>query len=134
MRAASRSTCSSCSIAGIRTIRTPTTTTTRPSRIHNKGAARQSWTDPTFDDLATKAAAETDKTKRLDLYYQAETRMQTQFAYMPIHWRTDNLAIKPYAQSFPKNKQGYLVYNTNIFGRLWDSVYVTADSKHDPAK
>ncbi len=102
--------------------------------IHTKGAARQSWTDATFDDLTTKAAAETDKTKRLDLYHQAETRMQTQFAYMPIHWRTDNLAIKPYATGFPKNKQGYTLYNTNIFGRLWDSVYVTADSKHDPAK
>ncbi len=63
--------------------------------IHNKGAARQSWTDPTFDDLTKQAAAETDKAKRLDLYYQAETRIQTQFAYMPIHWRTDNLAIKP---------------------------------------
>jgi ABC-type oligopeptide transport system substrate-binding subunit len=102
--------------------------------IHNKGAARQSWTDATYDNLTTQAAAETDKTKRLALYYQAETRMQTQFAYMPIHWRTDNLAIKPYVQSFPKNKQGYLVYNTNIFGRLWDHVYVTPDSKHDPAK
>ena len=84
--------------------------------IHNKGSARQSWTDPTFDDLTKAAAAETDKTKRLDLYHQAETRMQTQFAYMPIHWRTDNLAIKPYVQNFPKNKQGYIVYNTNIFG------------------
>ena len=102
--------------------------------IHTKGAARQSWTDATFDDLTTRAAAETDKTKRLDLYHQAETRMQTQFAYQPIHWRTDNLAIKPYATGFPKNKQGYTLYNTNIFGRLWDSVYVTADSKHDPAK
>ncbi len=102
--------------------------------IHNKGSARQSWTDATYDDLTKRAAGETDKTKRLDLYHQAETRMQTQFAYMPIHWRTDNLAIKPYVQNFPKNKQGYLVYNTNIFGRLWDKVYVTPDSKHDPAK
>ncbi|MGI8854112.1 MAG: peptide ABC transporter substrate-binding protein [Thermomicrobiales bacterium] len=102
--------------------------------IHNKGSARQSWTDATYDDLTKKAAGETDKTKRLDLYHQAETRMQTQFAYMPIHWRTDNIAIKPYVQNFPKNKQGYLVYNTNIFGRLWDKVYVTPDSKHDPAK
>ena len=36
--------------------------------------------------------------------------MQTQFAYMPIHWRTDNLAIKPWATKFPKNKQGYTLY------------------------
>ncbi len=102
--------------------------------IHNKGAARQSWTDATFDDLATKAAAETDQKKRLDLYYQAETRMQTQFAYMPIHWRTDNYAIKPYIANVPKNKQGYVVMNTNIFIRAWDKAYVTDASPHDPPK
>ncbi len=103
--------------------------------IHNKGnGARQSYNDPEFDKLTKAAAAETDKTKRLALYMQAETRIQTQFAYMPIHWRTDNYAIKPYVQGVPKNKQGYVVMNTNIFGRLWDRVYVTAESKHDPAK
>ncbi len=102
--------------------------------IHNKGSARQSYTDAEFDDLATKAAAETDKAKRLALYYQAETRIQTQFAYMPIHWRTDNYAIKPYVQGVPKNKQGYVVMNTNIFARLWDTVYTADDSPHDPPK
>jgi ABC-type oligopeptide transport system substrate-binding subunit len=102
--------------------------------LHNKGQARQSWTDQTFDDLCVKAAAEADQKKRLDLYYQAETRMQTQFAYMPIHWRTDNYAIKPWVQGVPKNKQGYTVPNTNIFGRLWDVVYATDDSPHDPPK
>ncbi|GEM_PF-144751 len=102
--------------------------------IHNKGAARQSYTDPTYDELTTKAAAETDKQKRLDLYYQAEVRIQTQWAYMPIHWRVDNLAIKPYATRFPKNKQGYTLYDTNIFSRLLDYVYVTPDSPHDPPK
>ncbi len=102
--------------------------------LHNKGAARQSWTDPTFDDLATKAASEIDQKKRLDLYYQAEMRIQTQYAYMPIHWRTDNYAIKPYIANVPKNKQGYVVMNTNIFIRAWDKAYVTDDSPHDPAK
>ncbi|MHB8648306.1 MAG: peptide ABC transporter substrate-binding protein [Thermomicrobiales bacterium] len=102
--------------------------------IHNKGSARQSYTDPTFDDLATKGAAEPDKQKRLDLYYQAETRIQTQFAYMPIHWRTDQLAIKPYATKFPKNKQGFTLYDTNIFSRLLDYVFVTPDSPNDPPK
>ncbi|MCA1666156.1 MAG: peptide ABC transporter substrate-binding protein [Thermomicrobia bacterium] len=102
--------------------------------IHTKNAARQSYTDPTFDDLTTKAAAETDRTKRLDLYKQAETRIQTQFAYMPIHWRTDNYAIKPYLTNVPKNKQGYVVMNTNIYIRAWDKAYVTDASPHDPPK
>jgi len=103
--------------------------------IHNKGnGARQNWTDPTFDDLCKKAAAETDKAKRLDLYYQAETRIQTQFAYMPLYWRTDYYAIKPYVQGIPKNKQGNVVPNTNIFIRAWDTVFVTDESPHDPPK
>jgi len=102
--------------------------------LHNKGSARQSYNDPVFDDLTTKAAEETDKQKRLDLYYQAETRIQTQFAYQPIHWRTDNIAIKPYATNFPKNKQGYTLYDTNIFSRLLDYVYVTDASPHNPPK
>jgi ABC-type transport system substrate-binding protein len=101
---------------------------------HAKGSARQSYTDPTFDDLCVKAAEEADRQKRLDLYYQAETRIQTQFAYMPVHWRTDNYAIKPWVQGTPKNKQGYVVMNTNIFVRLWDTVYVADTSPHDPAK
>lgn len=102
--------------------------------IHGKGSARQSWTDPTFDDLAAKGAAEPDPKKRLDLYAQAETRIQTQFAYMPVHWRTDNYLIKPYATNFPKNKQGYVAPNTNIFVRAWDQIFVTDDSPHDAPK
>ena len=102
--------------------------------IHNKGSARQSFNDETFDNLARMGAAETDKMKRLALYYQAETRIQQQYGYMPIHWRTDNLLIKPYVQNFPKNKQGYTVYNTNIFTRLGDYVYVTDESKNMPPR
>jgi ABC-type oligopeptide transport system substrate-binding subunit len=102
--------------------------------LHNPGAARQSYNDPTFDDLCKKAAAETDKQKRLDLYYQAETRIQTQFAYMPLYWQTINYAIKPWVTGIPKNKQGYLVPNNNIFARAYDTVFVTDDSPHDAPK
>jgi len=103
--------------------------------LHAKGAARQSYTDPVFDDLAIKGGAETDRQKRLDVYYQAETRLQTQYAYMPIHWRNDFYAIKPYLTNVPKNKQGYVVFNTSgIFNRAYDSIYVTDDSPHDPPK
>jgi ABC-type transport system substrate-binding protein len=102
--------------------------------LHNQGQARQSWKDDQFDQLCNQAAAESDRQKRLDLYYQAETRIQTQWAYQPIHWRTDNYAIKPWIQNVPKNKQGYTVMNTNIYGRLWDVAYASDDSPHDPGK
>ena len=102
--------------------------------LHNKGQARQSYNDPTFDNYCIQAAAETDRQKRLDLYYQAETRIQTQWAYMPIHWRTDYYAIHPYVTNVPKNKEGYVVMNTNIFTRLWDVVFTADASPHDAPK
>lgn len=102
--------------------------------LHNKGQARQSYNDPTFDELCIRAAAETDRQKRLALYYQAETRIQTQWAYMPVHWRVDNYAIQPWVRNVPKNKQGYVVMNTNIFTRLWDQAYVSDESPHEPPK
>jgi len=102
--------------------------------LHAKNTARQSWTDATFDDICKKAAAETDKAKRLALYYQAETRIQTEFAYQPLYWQTVNNAIKPWVTGIPKNKQGYLVPNNNIFTRAYDTVFVTDDSPHDAPK
>jgi ABC-type transport system substrate-binding protein len=102
--------------------------------LHNKGAARQSWKDDQFDMICKQAAAETDKQKRLDLYYQAETRLLTQWVYMPLYWETINYAIKPWVTGIPKNKQGYLVPNNNIFARAYDTVFVTDDSPHDPPK
>ena len=103
--------------------------------LHNKGnGARQSYNDPVFDDLVKKAGAETDPKKRLDLYYQAETRIQSQFAYQPLYWQTINNAIKPWVTGLPKNKQGNTIPNNSIFFRAYDSVFVTDDSPHDPPK
>ncbi len=103
--------------------------------LHNKGnGARQSYNDPVFDDLTKKGAAEPDPKKRLDLYYQAETRIQSQFASMPLYWQVVNYAIKPWMTGLPKNKQGYVVPNNNIFFRAYDTVFVSDDSPHDAPK
>ncbi len=72
--------------------------------------------------------------KRLDLYYQTETRLQNQFASMPLYWQVVNYAIKPWMTGLPKNKQGYTVPNNNIFFRAYDTVFVSDDSPHDPLK
>ncbi len=102
--------------------------------IHTKGAARQSYTDPVFDDLMKRGATETDLKKRLDLYYQAEVQLLSQFAYLPVHWRIDYYGIKPWVTGVPKNKQGYIVPNNALFVRQWDRISVTDDSPHDPPK
>ena len=53
---------------------------------------------------------------------------------MPLYWQTMNYAIKPWVTGLPKNKQGYIVPNNNIFIRAYDTVFVTDDSPHDPPK
>jgi hypothetical protein len=40
-------------------------------------------------------------------------------------------AIHPYVTNVPKNKEGYVVMNTNIFSRLWDVVFAADASPHD---
>jgi ABC-type oligopeptide transport system substrate-binding subunit len=102
--------------------------------IHTKGSARQSYTDPVFDDLMKRGATETDLQKRLAIYYQAEVQLLSQFAYLPIHWRIDYYGIKPWVTGIPKNKQGYIVPNNALFVRQWDRISVTDDSPHDPPK
>ncbi len=102
--------------------------------LHNKGVARQSYNDPVFDDLIKKGGAETDPKKRLDLYYQAETRIQTQYAYAPLYWQTINNAIKPWVTGLPRNKPGNTIPNNSIFFRAYDTVFVTDESPHDAPK
>ncbi|MHB8647861.1 MAG: hypothetical protein ACYDAR_18930 [Thermomicrobiales bacterium] len=75
--------------------------------------------------MTTAAAAEPDPKTRLDYYYQAETRIQTEFAYMPLYWQTANYAIKPWVTGLPKNL---------YFVRPAETVFVTDDSPHDPPR
>ena len=72
--------------------------------------------------------------KRLDLYYQAETRIQTQFAYVPIYWQTDQLRDQAVGHGLPEEQAGLHRAEQNIFARAYDTVFVTDDSPHDPPK
>ncbi|CAG1010159.1 Oligopeptide-binding protein OppA [Anaerolineales bacterium] len=55
------------------------------------------WNNPTYNDLVTKAAIETDPAKRVDLYSQAEQILVYEDAVMiPIYWYTRVTVTKPY--------------------------------------
>jgi oligopeptide transport system substrate-binding protein len=55
------------------------------------------WNNPTYEDLMAKAAVETDNTKRVELYSQAEEILvYTDAVIIPIYWYASNRLTKPY--------------------------------------
>ncbi|MBE3066684.1 MAG: hypothetical protein IMZ73_04515 [Chloroflexi bacterium] len=53
--------------------------------------------DPAYIDLINRAAVETDVTKRVDLYAQAEQILvYTDAVIIPIYWYARNTVTKPY--------------------------------------
>ncbi len=55
------------------------------------------WANPTYEDLLKKAAVETDNTKRVELYAQAEQILvYTDAVIIPIYWYAANRVTKPY--------------------------------------
>jgi len=55
------------------------------------------WNNPTYEDLMKQAAIETDNTKRVELYAQAEEILvYTDAVIIPIYWYSSNRLTKPY--------------------------------------
>ena len=55
------------------------------------------WNDPAYNALLDQAAVETDVTKRVDLYAQAEQILvNTDAVIIPIYWYARNTVTKPY--------------------------------------
>lgn len=79
---------------------------------------RQAWSKSEFDDLVIKGREETDQTKRLAIYQQCEEILQKDVGYIPLVYRTDEYAFKPWVKNVPMNKQGYTVPDGNIFVRM----------------
>jgi len=87
-----------------------------------KGSKRQAWKNAEFDKIAIAAKAELDPDKRLDLYKQAETIIQKDVGYIPVGFRVDQYAFKPFVKNVPTNKQGYTVPDGNIYVRMFTQV------------
>lgn len=85
---------------------------------------RQAWSNDEFDDLVNAGRAEPDPEKRLAIYLQAETVMQTDVGYMPIVYRQDQNVFKPWLKGVPVNNNGYSVPDGNIFVRAMTKLYI----------
>ncbi len=78
---------------------------------------RQAWANDDFDKLAIKAKSELDETARLELYKQCEVIIQEDVGYIPIGYRVDFNAFKPWVQNISMNQLGQKVPNGNIYVR-----------------
>ncbi|MEJ7837513.1 MAG: ABC transporter substrate-binding protein [Thermomicrobiales bacterium] len=81
------------------------------------GTKRQAWSNPEFDTIVTEAKAVLDPEARLELYKQAETIIQTDVGYIPVVFRLDVYAFKPWVKGITVNSQGFTVPDGNIFVR-----------------
>ena len=78
---------------------------------------RQAWSNKEFDDIIVAAKAELDPDARLALYVQAEKIIQEDVGSIPVVFRVDQNAFKPWVTNLPTNKQGFTVPDGNIYVR-----------------
>lgn len=85
---------------------------------------RQAWSNAQFDDLVEQGAAELVPEQRLEIYKQAEKLIQEDVGYIPVVFRVDQYAFKPWVKNVPINQQGYVVAEGNIYTRMLTQVYI----------
>ncbi|MEA2515951.1 MAG: oligopeptide transport system substrate-binding protein, partial [Thermomicrobiales bacterium] len=94
------------------------------SNYDKRVARRQAWTNKDFDDLVNQGKAEPDAAKRVEIYRQAEQIIQEDVGYMPLVYRLDQYAFKPWVKGVPVNNQGYVVPDGNIFIRMLTKAFI----------
>jgi ABC-type transport system substrate-binding protein len=85
---------------------------------------RQAWSNAEFDDLVNQGKSEADPEARLEIYRQAEQIIQEDVGYMPIVYRVDQYAFKPWVKDLPENRQGFTVPEGNIYVRMLSDISV----------
>jgi ABC-type oligopeptide transport system substrate-binding subunit len=85
---------------------------------------RQSWSNAEFDDLVNQGKAAPDPEARLEIYKQAERAIQEDVGYIPVVYRVDQYAFKPWVQNVAVNRQGFSVPDGNIYVSMLNQVGV----------
>jgi oligopeptide transport system substrate-binding protein len=90
---------------------------------------RQAWSNAEFDDLVNQGKAEPDPEKRLEIYKQAERVIQEDVGYIPVVYRVDQYAFKPWVKDVAVNRQGFTVPDGNIYVGMLNQVRVEGRSE-----
>lgn len=89
-----------------------------------KGQKRQAWENAEYDKVVVDAKGIQDPNARLEKYKEAEKIIQTDVGYIPVVYRLDMYAFKPWVKNVPVNKQGFTVPDGNIFVHAWTQIYI----------
>ncbi|HET9014397.1 MAG TPA: ABC transporter substrate-binding protein [Thermomicrobiaceae bacterium] len=81
---------------------------------------RNTFSDPTYDSLVTKAAGIQDQTTRFQTYWQADQILVENGADIFVYNPWTYGLLKPWVAGMPKNKSGAYVPNWNVFVRMYD--------------
>jgi oligopeptide transport system substrate-binding protein len=76
---------------------------------------RQAWSNTEFDDLVDQGKGVADPEERLEVYKQAERIIQEDVGYIPVVYRVDQYAFKPWVKDVAVNRQGFTVPETNMY-------------------
>jgi oligopeptide transport system substrate-binding protein len=85
---------------------------------------RQAWANDAFDDLISKARGELDTKTRMALYRKAEEVLQNDVGYIPVVWTVRYVAFKPWVKGLPRNKEGHIVPDGNIYRGMLEQIYI----------
>jgi ABC-type oligopeptide transport system substrate-binding subunit len=88
------------------------------------GSKRQAWVNDDFDNVVVEAKAVLDPDARLELYKEAERIIQTDVGYIPVVYRLDVYAFKPWVKGITVNSQGFTVPDGNIYVRANTRYYI----------
>ncbi|MCC7022720.1 MAG: peptide ABC transporter substrate-binding protein [Thermomicrobiales bacterium] len=79
---------------------------------------RQAWSNKEFDDLVVQGKGIADPEARLEVYKKAEEVIQNDVGYIPVVYRVDQYAFKPWVKNVAVNRQGFSVPDGNIYLRM----------------
>ena len=85
---------------------------------------RQAWSNDQFDDLVNEGKGIVDFEARLEVYRQAETIIQQDGGYIPVVYRQDQIAYKPWVINLPVNQQGFTVPQGNMYVKFLQDIAV----------
>jgi ABC-type transport system substrate-binding protein len=85
---------------------------------------RQAWSNAEFDDLVDQGKAVSDPEARLEIYKQAERVIQEDVGYIPVVFRLDQGAFKPWLKDLAVNRQGFVVPDGNMYIRMIEDIRI----------
>ncbi len=85
---------------------------------------RQAWSNAEFDDLVNEAKGISDLEAQLEVYRKCEQVIQADGGYIPVVYRQDQYAFKPWVKNVPVNQQGFWVPLGNIYVNFLQEISV----------